>query len=136
MTARRAMDGLAMALHWAALPALVAALARPGAGSAALLLALAAFWVALTAIRGLRRPGPKLPPRLRALVRPFHALLLAGFAAVAVWTGFDPAAARPALLALIGAAALHGVFNLWRASVLGDGAFRAMLPRAITGADP
>ncbi|WGH79098.1 hypothetical protein [Jannaschia ovalis] len=134
MTGRRAIDGLAMALHWAALPSLVAALARPGPATGLLMVALATAWIALTAVRGLRRPGPKLAPRLRALVRPAHGLMLATFAAAAVWTLIDPPAARPLLLALLGAAALHGVFNLWRASVLGDGAFRAMLPRAITGA--
>jgi cytochrome b561 len=39
--------------------------------------------------------------------------------------------ARTLLLALLAAALIHAVFNLWRHTALGDGALRRMVPRAL-----
>jgi len=119
-----------MALHWTALIGIAGWLfdAVPG-----WLLALHALgWGAVSAVWGMRAgPSPALkPPAIRQAAWLGQIGLLALYAIGALLAAFDVAGARPVLLVVIAVASLHGVFNLWRATVLGDGALRRITPRA------
>ena len=119
-----------MALHWATLPVVVAWLAGSLPGWAVACQALG--WAALTAVWGLRGgPSPALSGPARRIAWLTHPALLALFALGAVLAALDIAAARPLLIATLGLSALHGVFNLWRSSVLGDGSLRRMTPKVL-----
>ena len=125
-------------LHWLELVLLMLLLAS-GVRSVALSWAFSLCGLAMVALAllgGLMNgPGPKLVGALRQahpwLSRDMYALL--GWASIAVLMvqlgmplpGPD---ARQALLTLLGAGLLHGIFNLWRATALNDGALRRMLP--------
>ncbi|PWJ18297.1 hypothetical protein [Jannaschia seohaensis] len=119
-----------MALHWATLPAIVAWLA---AGLPGWLVALHAFaWTGASVVWGLRGgPSPALTGTLRRAAWLTHPVLLAIYTGGALLAALDAALARPLLLATLGLGALHGTFNLWRSSVLGDGSLRRMLPKAM-----
>ena len=121
---------LVMALHWTAILTIAAWLfgRLPGWGLAA----HAGLWAAVSLIWGLRGgPSPALPAPWRRAAHVGHAALLALYLTGAVGAALGWDVARPLLLATLVLGSLHGVFNLWRASVLGDGALRRMTPRAM-----
>ncbi|TFL19594.1 hypothetical protein [Jannaschia formosa] len=119
-----------MALHWATLPLVVAWLAAGLPGW--VLAAHAAAWAGVSLAWGLRGgPSPALSGAARRLAWLTHPALLALYGAGAVLALVDPGLARPLLLATLGLGALHGTFNLWRSSVLGDGSLRRMLPKVL-----
>ena len=125
-----ALRPLVMALHWGAALLVVAWLAGRAPGW--LLAAHALPWLALTAAFGLRGgPSPALGGPLRRAAHLSHAALLVLYGAGALLAALGLPAARPVLTATLVGAALHGLGNGYRASVLGDGAFRRMLPRAL-----
>ncbi|KIT15850.1 hypothetical protein jaqu_24300 [Jannaschia aquimarina] len=119
-----------MALHWTALIAIVAWLAGVLPTWA---LALHAFaWAGISIAWGLRGgPSPALPDPWRKLAWLGQAALLALYVVGAVTALMGLVAAGSILMATIAVGVLHGMFNIWRASVLGDGAFRRMLPKAL-----
>ncbi|WP_298434141.1 hypothetical protein [uncultured Jannaschia sp.] len=125
-----ALRPVVMALHWTALIAMVAWLFGALPGWALALHALG--WGTITAVFGLRGgPSPALKGALRRVAHLAHAVLLALYGLAALATALDLAAARALVLATLAAAALHAVFNLWRASVLGDGALRRITPKVL-----
>ena len=125
-----ALRGVVMALHWTAALAVVGWLA--GALPTGALVLHAGAWAAVTVAWGPRGgPSPALPRPWRALAWWGQAALLGLYVVGAGMALFGWPLARPVLIATLGAGALHGVFNAWRASVLGDGAFRRMTPRAL-----
>ena len=75
-------------------------------------------------------PSPALSGALRTAAHLSHALLLGLYLLGAAFTLTDPDLARPILLATLAASALHAVWNLYRAGVLGDGALRRITPKA------
>jgi cytochrome b561 len=94
------------------------------------------MWIGMTLTHGLlSRPGPKLQGMLRTAFPWMHWAMygLLGFAVLAnaaALTGFAPIhTGWTALLILLGAATLHGLFHFWRHNVLYDGALRKMTPR-------
>ncbi|MDT8328782.1 MAG: hypothetical protein RQ750_15595 [Roseovarius sp.] len=83
-------------------------------------------------------PGPKLEGLFRRLHPWLHRLIYALMAWGAVALGAQGLGralpgpeARVLLMALLAVTLLHGVFNLWRHTALGDGALRRITPRAI-----
>ncbi|UWQ17269.1 hypothetical protein [Jannaschia sp. M317] len=120
-----------MAAHWAVPIVIVGTLARPSPGwTGALALCTLILLLALAA-GGLTRPGPSLTGALRPLHRYGHIALLTLLTAatLAYLTGLP--FARPLLLVTFMLGLLHGIFHLWRHTVLGDGALRNILPRAV-----
>jgi hypothetical protein len=123
-------------LHWSVATLLLLVLAS-GAENLLLILLFCASGAAMTGlavIKGLMNgPGPKLSGPLRQLhpwiSRVMYALLaLSVIALLAPLLGWAlPVPPRAALLALLGAGMLHGIFNLWRSSALNDGALRRMM---------
>lgn len=134
MTRRRATA----LMHWANLVLLFLLLAsRNENGALAILFAVNALaMVALALVKGLANgPGPRLDGVLRKahpwMARAMYVLL--GWGAVAVLVAQTGSAlpgpgVREVLLTLFGVGLLHGVFHLWRASALNDGALRRMMP--------
>ncbi|MBM2577793.1 hypothetical protein JQC91_15915 [Jannaschia sp. Os4] len=119
-----------MALHWTALPMIVGWLF--GAVPPVLIAGHAALWGTITVLWGLRGgPSPALRGAMRTAAHLSHAALLGLYLVGAAFALTDPSLARPVLLATLAASALHAVWNLYRAGVLGDGAFRRMLPKAL-----
>ncbi|WP_187431534.1 hypothetical protein ROLI_009100 [Roseobacter fucihabitans] len=97
--------------------------------------------VALALVFGLMNgPGPKLEGALRRahpwLSRLMYALL--GWTSISMLAlafgrplpGPEP---RTLMITLFAAAALHGIFHLWRHTTLGDGALRRITPKSIHG---
>jgi len=132
---------LTIALHWLTATLLLFVLGDGGA-TAWLSRAYAASALALVALAlvfGLMSgPGPRLEGALRALHPWLHRGLYAliGWGAVALLAEglacpLPGPEARTLLLALLAAALIHAVFNLWRHTALGDGALRRMVPRAL-----
>ncbi|MEM7640976.1 MAG: hypothetical protein AAF366_00440 [Pseudomonadota bacterium] len=128
----RRLDGVAMAVHWTGPLLVFWALVKPGPASAWALAIGALAWIALAVLRGLHRPGPKLG-RLRDVVRWGHGFLIVWLSLAATLSVLGHPAARPVLLLLMAAATIHALFNIWRGAILGDGAFRTVLPKAIIG---
>lgn len=130
-----------VALHWLTATLLLFVLGDGGATAwLAWLYALSALaLVALALAFGLMNgPGPKLDGLFRAahpwLHRALYALIGWGAAALLAQTLTRPLpgpSARTLLLALLAAALLHAVFNLWRHTALGDGALRRITPRSL-----
>lgn len=124
------LRSVVMALHWSALVVVAGWLA--GVLPAWLLALHASAWAAVTAIWGLRGgPSPALRGPVRRAAHLSHAALLALHLTGATMALAGSDAAMPVLLLVLAASALHAVWNGWRAAVLGDGAFRRMLPRAL-----
>ena len=125
-------------LHWLNLMLLLFVLGDGGqtAWLALLYAASAGAMVALACVFGLMNgPGPKLEGALRTahpwLHRGLYLLLGWGALALAAETLARPLpgpGARSLLLALLAAAAIHAVVNLWRHTALGDGALRRITP--------
>jgi hypothetical protein len=132
---------LTIALHWLTATLLLFVLADAGATAwlSWLYAASGLAMVALALVFGLMSgPGPRLEGALRALHPWLHRGLYAlmGWGAVALLAEglarpLPGPEARTLLLALLAAALIHAVFNLWRHTALGDGALRRMVPRAL-----
>lgn len=122
-----------MLLHWSVPVVIVGALGRPAPGWDLALAACAILWVMAAFVSGLNGPGPALTGWLRPLHFWSHIALLAilGLAATLLLLGHPEA--RRILLVTFMLGLLHGIFHLWRHTVLGDGALRTMLPRAMHG---
>ncbi|MCR9127425.1 MAG: hypothetical protein NXH82_15035 [Rhodobacteraceae bacterium] len=132
-----------VALHWLGMVpiALVAAADAPGAVLLWALAGTSGGMVALALVFGLLG-GPS--PALSGALRHVHLWSHRGLYALLGWIAVA-AAARALGLALpgpgvadlcfaaVGAGMLHGVFNLWRHTSLGDGALRRMMPRRLHG---
>ena len=134
MTRRR----LTIILHWSILM-LVLVMVKGGTSAPAVRWAFVisgALWVGMALVKGMMcKPGPKLQGPLRraypwmhrgmytvlAVTVALHAAALLG------WMPHDTG--WVALLVLLGAGALHGLFHFWRHNVLFDGALRIMTPR-------
>ncbi len=134
MTRRR----LTIILHWSVL--LLVLTMIKGGTSAPLIrwifVIAGIIWIGMALAKGLlAKPGPKLKGPLRRafpwMHRGMYALLCIAVAANAaallalapINTGWT------ALLILLGAGTLHGLFHFWRHNVLFDGALRNMAPR-------
>lgn len=139
MTRRRAT----ILLHWLVLTLLMLALAS-GLENAALLTGFAVAGLAMVALGlvfGLMNgPGPRLEGGLRSahpwLNRAMYGLLACACAstlALAAGTTLPGPTPRTLMVVLFAASALHGIFNLWRHTALGDGALRRMTPKALHG---
>lgn len=134
MTQRR----LTILLHWSTL-LLVLIMVKGGTSAAWVRWAFVvggAVWISMVLARGMMcRPGPKLTgPSRRAypwMHRGMYALLaftvILNATALLGWTPHDTG--WIALLVLLAAGALHGLFHFWRHNVLFDGALRVMTPR-------
>ena len=134
MTQRR----ITIILHWSVLM-LVLVMVKGGTSAVyvrwAFVLA-SGFWVAMAVVKGMMcKPGPKLTGPLRAAYPWMHRGM---YALLAVTVALNAAALLgvlphdtgwTALLVLLGAGALHGLFHFWRHNVLFDGALRIMTPR-------
>lgn len=132
---------LTIALHWLTATLLLFVLGDGGATAwlSWLYAASGLAMVALALIHGLMSgPGPRLAGALRAL----HPWLHRGLYALIGWGAVVLLAeglarplpgpeARMLLLALLAAALIHAVLNLWRHTALGDGVLRRMVPRAL-----
>ncbi|MEL7099598.1 MAG: hypothetical protein AAGM84_12285 [Pseudomonadota bacterium] len=134
MTRRRAT----ILLHWLTFTLLILLIAGGGAWLAWAFVACALAFSLLALSFGLMSgPGPKLTGAVRAAHPWMHRAMYIGAAGVAaltaraLWTG-TPMPDR-ALMILLAAASLHGIFHLWRHTALGDGALRRITPRALHG---
>ncbi len=93
-------------------------------------------WIGMALIKGMMcKPGPKLTGSMRTaypwMHRGMYAVLAIAVALnAAALTGWMPHdTGWVALLVLLSAGALHGLFHFWRHNVLFDGALRVMMPR-------
>ena len=127
---RPRLKPLLMALHWTVPVLIVGALGRPAPGWGLALAASAMLWLALSVLVGLNRPGPALTGWLRPLHFWSHVALLALLTLATAALVADHPQARRLLLVTFMLGLLHGIFHLWRHTVLGDGALRNMLPKA------
>ena len=134
MTRRR----LTIILHWSILM-LVLVMVKGGTSAPVVRWAFViggALWVGMALVKGMMcKPGPKLQGPLRRAYPWMHrgmytvlAVTVAlNAAALLGWMPHDTG--WVALLVLLGAGALHGLFHFWRHNVLFDGALRIMTPR-------
>lgn len=134
MTQRR----VTIILHWSVLM-LVLVMVKGGTSAIyvrwAFVLA-GGLWLATALIKGMMcKPGPKLTGTLRAAYPWMHRGM---YTVLAIAVGLNAAALLgfahhdtgwTALLVLLAAGALHGLFHFWRHNVLYDGALRVMTPR-------
>lgn len=134
MTQRR----LTIFLHWSVLM-LVLVMVKGGTSEPWVRWAFViggGFWVAMALVRGMMcKPGPKLTGTMRTAYPWIHRGM---YTVLAVAVGLNAAALLSwmphdtgwvALLVLLSAGALHGLFHFWRHNVLFDGALRIMTPR-------
>lgn len=132
---------LTILLHWSVLALLMLIL---GYGPTPVLAwafgAAGLVMVALALVAGLMSgPGPKLEGGLRAAHPWAHRALYALLALTCLLTLWTQLAGQqvPDLsrlyVGLLGIGMLHGIFNLWRHTALGDGVLRRMTPRALHG---
>jgi len=134
MTQRR----LTIILHWSVLM-LVLAMVKGGTAAVYVRWAFVVaggLWIAMVLFKGMMcKPGPKLQGTLRTAYPWLHRGM---YAVLAIAVGMNAAALLglaphdtgwTALLVLLGAGALHGLFHFWRHNALFDGALRTMLPR-------
>ncbi len=134
MTQRR----LIIILHWSILM-LILMMVKGGTSAPVLRWAFViggAIWVAIALVRGMMcKPGPKLQGTLRAVYPWMHRGLYTVLAVTVALNGLALIGVLPhdtgwtALLVLLAAGALHGLFHFWRHNVLYDGALRIMMPR-------
>lgn len=132
---RRALTVL---LHWSVVFLLLAML-KGGTGAPAVrwsFVLAGGLLAGMALARGmLARPGPKLAGLALAVYTPMHLGLYALLAVAVALNAAElaglmaPGRARSALLLLLGAGALHGIYHLWRHTALNDGALRQMTPR-------
>ncbi len=94
------------------------------------------LWAGIALGRGvLGRPGPKLAGVALAAYLPMHLGLYALLGVAVALNAAElagmilPGRAWIALLLLLGAGALHGIYHMWRHTALNDGALRLMTPR-------
>jgi cytochrome b561 len=134
MTQRR----LTIFLHWSILM-LVLVMVKGGTSEPWVRWAFViggAIWVAMAMVRGMMcRPGPKLTGTMRAVYPWMHRGIYAVLAVTVALNAVALLGLMPhdtgwvALLVLLSAGALHGLFHFWRHNVLFDGALRIMTPR-------
>ncbi|WP_333713455.1 hypothetical protein [Yoonia sp.] len=134
MTRRR----LTIILHWSILM-LTLMMVKGGTSAPALRWAFViggAVWIGMALTRGMMgKPGPKLTGSLRTAYPWMHRGMYAVLAVTVVLNGLALVGVLPhdtgwtALLVLLAAGALHGLFHFWRHNVLYDGALRVMMPR-------
>ena len=134
MTRRR----LTILLHWSTL-LLVLIMVKGGTSDVWvrwLFVIGGAIWVGMALIKGmLCKPGPKLTGSLRAAYPWMHRGLYAVLAITVFLNGAALMGGMPhdtgwiALLVLLAAGTLHGLFHFWRHNALFDGALRLMTPR-------
>ena len=134
MTQRR----LTIILHWSILM-LILMMVKGGTSAPVLRWAFViggAVWVGMALVRGMMcKPGPKLHGSLRALYPWMHRGLYTVLALTVALNGLALMGVLPhdtgwtALLVLLAAGTLHGLFHFWRHNVLYDGALRIMMPR-------
>lgn len=94
------------------------------------------LWLGMAAVKGMMcKPGPKLTGRLRTAYPWMHRGM---YSVLAVTVALNAGALLgvlhhdtgwTALLVLLSAGALHGLFHFWRHNALYDGALRVMTPR-------
>lgn len=131
---------LTIALHWSLL-FLVLAMIKGGSAAPMLrwvFVILGTLWVGMAVARGiLARPGPKVQGVLRRSFALQHRVMY-GLVAIAVVLNLTALLditpldwGWNALLVLLSASALHGLFHFWRHTALNDGALRVMSPRII-----
>lgn len=139
MTRRRAT----IALHWGVVVLLLLHLAAGGQNAAlASSFAFAGLsMVVLAVVFGLMNgPGPKLDASLRRA----YPVMQWGMYGLLGWCCVDALAvlrntplpgpdSRTLLILLVAASSLHGLFHLWRHTVLHDGALRRITPRVLHG---
>lgn len=132
---RRALTVL---LHWSVVFLLLAMLkGGTAAPTVRWSFVLAGGLLAGMALAGgmLGRPGPKLTGLALAVYTPMHLGLYALLAVAVALNAAElaglilPGRAWTALLLLLGAGALHGIYHMWRHTALNDGALRRMTPR-------
>jgi len=136
MTRRR----LTILLHWSTL-LLVLMMVKGGTSDVVvrwLFVIGGAIWIGMALARGMMcKPGPKLQGPLRAAYPWMHRGMYALLALAVVLNASALLGLAPhdtgwvALLILLAAATLHGLFHFWRHNALFDGALRVMTPRFI-----
>ena len=134
MTQRR----LTIFLHWSILM-LVLVMVKGGTSEPWVRWAFViggAIWVAMAMVRGMMcKPGPKLTGTMRAVYPWMHRGMYGVLAVTVALNAVALLGLMPhdtgwvALLVLLSAGALHGLFHFWRHNVLFDGALRIMTPR-------
>lgn len=134
MTRRR----LTILLHWSTLM-LVLVMVKGGTSDPLVrwtFVAGGALWVGMAVAKGMMgKPGPKLTGGLRSAYPWMHRGMYLVLAATVALNGAALMGWMPhdtgwvALLVLLSAGALHGLFHFWRHNVLFDGALRVMTPR-------
>lgn len=129
---------LTIVLHWSVLMMIL--MMVKGGTSAPLLrwafVIAGTIWVAMALARGMMgKPGPKLTGTLRRAYPWMHRGLYVLLAITVTLNALALTGVMPhdtgwtALLVLLSAGALHGLFHFWRHNVLYDGALRIMMPR-------
>ena len=134
MTRRR----LTIILHWSILM-LILMMVKGGTSAPVLRWAFViggAIWVGMALVRGMMcKPGPKLQGTLRTVYPWMHRGLYAVLGVTVALNALALIGVLPhdtgwtALLVLLAAGTLHGLFHFWRHNVLYDGALRIMMPR-------
>lgn len=134
MTRRR----LTIVLHWSILM-LILMMVKGGTSAPVLRWAFViggAVWIGMALTRGMMcKPGPKLTGTMRTAYPWIHRGLYVLLAAAVMLNALALLEILPhdtgwtALLVLLSAGALHGLFHFWRHNVLFDGALRTMMPR-------
>ncbi len=134
MTRRR----VTILLHWSTLM-LVLVMVKGGTSEAWVRWAFVlggTVWIAMAVVKGMMcKPGPKLTGKLRDaypwMHRGMYAVLAVTVAlnAAALIGWMPPDTGWVALLVLLTAGTMHGLFHFWRHNVLFDGALRVMMPR-------
>lgn len=132
-----------IALHWGVVVLLLLHLAAGGQNTTlAWAFAVSGLaMVGLALVFGLMNgPGPKLDASLRRA----YPFMQWGMYGLLAWCSVDALAGlrgvalpgpetRTLLISLLAASSLHGLFNLWRHTVLQDGALRRITPRVLHG---
>ena len=134
MTQRR----LTIILHWSILM-LILMMVKGGTAAPVLRWSFViggTIWIGMAMFKGMMcKPGPKLTGTMRAVYPWMHRGLYAvlgvtvGLNALALLGLLPHDTGWTALLVLLAAGTLHGLFHFWRHNVLYDGALRIMMPR-------
>ena len=134
MTQRR----MTILLHWSILM-LILMMVKGGTSAPALRWAFViggTIWIGMAIVKGMMcKPGPKLTGTMRAVYPWMHRGLYVVLAvtvslnALALLEVLPHDTGWTALLVLLAAGTLHGLFHFWRHNVLFDGALRTMMPR-------
>lgn len=133
MTRRR----LTILLHWSTL-ILILVMVKGGTSESWVRWAFmigGGVWVSIAAAKGMiGKPGPKLTGTLRTAYPWMHRGMYTVLAITVVLNAAASIRSMPhdtgwvALLVLLAAGAIHGLFHFWRHNVFYDGALRLMTP--------